>query len=171
MKVKDWPFGAVFPLDEVGDGRAQFTEEWVKKNGEPPPASLVIRRQDGTGETLVLRAGPDRPDADGMIAISNTLFTKIAKTGEMISVPVRFRPAGFWRRAWYRQETQWEILVALLATVATVATGVVTLITGLVRQATPGAPSWLLIGVFVVVCVAALAKLRHDVRKADRANA
>jgi hypothetical protein len=164
-----WFHGNAFPAS-VAVGRANFTQVWVARHGKPPDP-LILGREDGTGTLTVLHPNSAiQPDNTMDIAISEGLFQKIAKPGEDQAAPVRFRAAGFWSRAWHLPGTRLDLLVAFLALLAAVGIGAGALINGLVRQASPGAPLWLLIVVFVIICATSTAKLVQDIRKADQSN-
>jgi hypothetical protein len=162
-----WRQAFAFPHDQLAaDGNATFPEHLLASSKLAGRYVLVRRAdQDRGGEILKVQ---QRSDADQDIAISTALFQDLARPHEQQGVPVQYRSAGFFLRAWSRPRTQLDLIVAVLAFAATVVAAVAALIEAAAKARSPTMPFWLIILVFAVITLAAAAKLAQDVVAADR---
>jgi hypothetical protein len=158
-----WQTGLAYPQDNLASkGYAVFPRLGGNSN-DSPPKFVLLGRNDKAGKLRILRTQlTDNPCRD--IAVTRTCFQGLQAgngAAEQDGVAVRYRAAGFWRRAWHRPL---DTIVAILGLLGVIGTAVAGLVGGIAK---PQIPVWLLFGISVAVMLAGAARFLRDLRKSD----
>lgn len=164
-----WLEGHVYPHDDLATkGHARFTTGWTRAHGTPPPIVLMERADGRNDASLILRTSID-DGADADIALSTQDFRFIAIPVEFTSsTHVRFRDVGFLERLNHPSKRKERNSIAqTLCLGFFLALGVLLNVFFAINEKTHPAIPLIALIVFSSALLAAIVKMRSDLRKLD----
>jgi hypothetical protein len=159
-----WQTSVVYPHDGLAsEGRAVFTDTWVRDHGQPP-STVALGRADLGKKMVILRTQVATGTCQD-VAVTTSCFNALANPGETVGVDIRFKQAGFWCRIRHRPGAILELAVAVVSLLGAVTLAAMTFVSGVLK---PGFFVWPAIVVLVVASLVAASKFVLDAKKAGQ---